>query len=207
MGSVLSELKQGFHAIYSNRGLSFLFLYSMIATLVIMPIAVMLPLLTIGYYGGGKWEMSIIEIVWGIGMLLGGSFLSAKDIKLRKVILVNAMHLALGICFIASGWLPAQLFIGFVLMTAVGGMAMSVFSAAFMTIIQEEVDPSMLGRVFSLYFSMAVLPSLIGLLFTGIIAESIGINNAFVISGVLVVLVGFASFLTPSLMQLGKKTN
>ena len=90
-------------------------------------------------------------------------------------------------------------------MTTVGGISMSIYSAAFMTIIQEEVQPHMLGRVFSLYFSMAILPSAIGLLFTGYIAEAIGVANAFIISGCIVAIIGIISFFTPTLMSLGKK--
>lgn len=205
ISNVLSELKDGFHAIYGNRGLRFLFLYSMIATFFIMPVAIMFPLLTTGHYGGGKWEMSIVEIVWGIGMLIGGSVLGVLRIETPKVILVNAMHIILGITFVFSGVFPSTWFIGFVLVTAFGGVAMSIFSAAFMTTIQEEIVPEMLGRVFSLYFSMAILPSLIGLLFTGFIAEIIGISNAFWISGIFMVLVGIVSFMTPVLMRLGRK--
>ena len=70
---------------------------------------------------------------------------------------------------------------------------------------QEEVAPDKLGRVFSLYFSMAVLPSIVGLLFTGSIAESVGVPYAFIISGILVSLVGVVSFFVPSLMKLGKR--
>lgn len=205
IATVFTELKQGFHAIYANKGLGFMFLYAMIATFFIMPVAIMFPLLTTGHYSGGKWEMSLVEVVWGIGMLAGGAVLGTMRIRTRKVILVNAMHIALGITFVGSGWFPATWFVGFVVMTALGGVAMSIFSAAFMTTIQEEIPAAMLGRVFSLYFSMAVLPSVIGLAFTGVIAEIIGVANAFLISGASVVLVGIVSFLTPQLMLLGKQ--
>ncbi|MBT1705646.1 MFS transporter [Chryseosolibacter indicus] len=205
MSTVLTELKDGFSAIYSNKGLGFLFLYAMIATFFIMPVAVLFPLLTTGHYAGGKWQMSLIEIVWGIGMLAGGSLLGMARVKISKVILVNTMHIILGFTFVLSGWFPPSWFPGFVLVTTLGGMSMSIFSAAFMTTIQEEVEPHMLGRVFSLYFSMALLPSMVGLLFTGVIAEIIGVTNAFLISGTAVLLVGIVSFLTPALMRLGKK--
>ncbi|RZM22056.1 MAG: hypothetical protein EOO88_30620 [Pedobacter sp.] len=169
-----------------------------------MHVAIMFPLLTTGHYGGGKWEISIVEIVWGVGMLIGGSVLGLQRIQLSKIILVNTMHIILGITFVLSGWFPASWFIGFVLVTGLGGIAMSIFSAAFMTTIQEEVAPDKLGRVFSLYFSMAILPSLVGLLYTGFIAEIIGLSEAFLVSGAFVILVGVASFLTPDLMRLGR---
>ncbi len=203
--TVLIELKEGFNAILKNKGLRFLFLYAMLVTFFIMPAAIMFPLLTTGHYEGGKWEMGIIEIVWGIGMLIGGAFLGVFKVKTSKVILVNTMHVILGISFVVCGWLPSGWFAGFAAATILGGIALSVFSASFTTILQLEVAPNMLGRVFSLYFSMAVLPSVIGLLFTGLIAEKIGVTNAFLICGGFVILIGILSFLTPSLMQLGRR--
>lgn len=204
-GQVWDDLKQGMKAIYHNRGLSLLFMYAMIATFCVMPIAIMFPLLTIGHFNGGKWEMSVIEIIWGVGMLVGGGLLSVFKVDFSKVIMINTMHIVLGLTFAFSGWFPSTWFIPFVVVTGIGGMAMSLFSASFMTTIQEEVAPNMLGRVFSLYFSIAILPSVIGLLFTGIIADVIGVAHAFVIAGLLMMAVGILSFFTPAVMRLGKK--
>lgn len=199
------DLMVGLRAIHQHRGLRMLFAFAMLMTFCVMPVAILFPLLTIEHYIGGKWEMSVVEIVWGVGMLLGGSVLGIFKVTTPKVILVNIMHIILGLTFVFSGWFPASWFIGFVIVTTIGGIAMSIFSAAFMTIIQEEVAANMLGRVFSLYFSMAILPSVIGLLFTGMIAEKIGVANAFVISGVIVIALGALSFVTKDLMSLAKK--
>ncbi|MNT38632.1 hypothetical protein D3C72_1748350 [compost metagenome] len=177
----------------------------MIATFCVMPIAIMFPLLTIGHFNGDKWEMSVIEIIWGVGMLVGGGLLSAFRVQFSKVMMINAMHIVLGLTFAFSGWFPATWFIPFVVVTGIGGMAMSLFSASFMTTIQEEVAPQMLGRVFSLYFSLAILPSVVGLLFTGFIADVIGVAHAFVIAGILMMVVGILSFFTPAVMRLGEK--
>lgn len=203
---VWRDLKLGFLAIHENKGLNRMFLYSIIATMGIMPVAIMFPLMTIEHFGGDKFEMSVIEIIWGIGMLIGGSLLSIFKVTYRKVLMLNCMHILLGLTFVLSGILPAKMFIIFVALTGFGGAAMSIFSAVFMTIIQEQIAPNMLGRVFSLYFSFAIIPSLIGLLFAGNIADSIGVANAFIIAGGLCILLGIVSFMTPSLMRLGEKS-
>ena len=205
VGQVWRDLKLGFKAIYSNKGLSWLFFYDILATAAIMPVAIMFPLLTIDHFGGKEFEMSVVEIIWGVGMLLGGSVLTIFKIKIRKVLLINISYLLLGLTFMGSGLLSSDLFIVFALFTGFGGISMSIFSAAFMTTIQEEVAPEMLGRVFSLFFSFAILPSLIGLLFAGNIADIIGVANAFVISGVIVFGMGVISFFSPSIMSLGNK--
>ncbi len=202
---VLTDLKMGLAAIYEHQGIRMMFLYSMIATMAILPIAIMFPLLTIDHFGGKEFEMSVIEVIWGIGMLIGGSMLSIFNIKLSKIILLNAMHILLGFTFVLSGVFPGNWFPAFVLVTGFGGLAMSIFSATFMTIIQEKIAPEMLGRVFSLYFSFAIVPSLIGLLFAGSIADILGVANAFIIAGIAIMLVGVISYLTPSLMKMGNE--
>ena len=205
ISGVWDDLKLGIQAIFQHQGIKQLFLYAMVVTFFVMPVAIMFPLLTIEHYGGAKWEMSVVEIAWGVGMLVGGSLLGILRMPIAKIVLINSMYIILGLTFALSGLFAPSWFIPFVFVTAVGGISMSIFSAAFMTIIQEEIPQHMLGRVFSLYFSIAILPSIIGLLFTGLVAEAIGITTAFVISGIFVCLVGILSFYTAAMMRLGRK--
>jgi MFS transporter, DHA3 family, macrolide efflux protein len=202
--TISTEFLEGILSISENRGLSYFFLYAMALSFVIMPAAVLFPLLTTEHYAGGKWEMGLIEIVWGGGMLIGGIVLGVFKVGISKVVLVNSMYILLGLTLFLSGIFPTEWFIGFILATVIGGIGLSVYYACFTAIVQIAVKPEMLGRVFSLYYSLAVLPSIIGLLFTGQIAENVGVNNTFVISGCLAIAVGFLSFFSPKLMQLGK---
>lgn len=202
---VRKDMKIGFQEIYLNKGLLYLFLYSIIAMFCIMPVAVLFPLMTINHFGGDKFEMSLIEIIWGVGMLLGGSVLGIWKPNINKVVMINLMNIIIGITFSWSGWLTATQFIFFAILTAVGGVAASLYNASFTTLIQEEIKPNMLGRVFSLYYSLIVIPSVVGLLCTGFIADFIGISQTFVILGLLISLVGVVSFFTPSLMKLDSK--
>ena len=202
---VLRDLKLGIDAVVSNRGISWLFLFSVLAMFCIMPVAVLFPLLTLQHFGGGKFEMSLIEVVWGVGMLVGGGLLGIFKPTLNKVIIINATYVILGITLSASGLVPGNGFIVFVALTVLGGISAAINNASFTTILQEKIDSAMLGRVFSMYFSIALLPSMIGLLSTGFIADSIGITLTFVILGGAVGLVGMVSFFVPVLMHLDRK--
>jgi len=201
---ILKDWKDGFKNVLAKRGLAQLFLYAMMVTFFIMPTAIMFPLLTTEYYNGGKWEMSVIEIAWSVGMLLGGAVLGLAKIKTKKIIMVNSMHILLGASFLLCGLLPSTWFIGYAVITILAGISLSIFSASFTTIIQLEIASNMLGRVFSMYYSLAVLPSVVGLLFTGALAEKIGISNSFLLSGSITILIGIVSFLSPMLMKIGK---
>jgi len=200
---VLRDLRLGIAAVTSNKGISWLFGFSILATFCIMPVAVLFPLLTLQHFGGGKFEMSVIEVVWGIGMLVGGGLLGIFKPTMNKIIIINAMHILLGVSLAASGILPVTGFVFFVALTVLGGVAASIYNTSFTTILQEKIDPAMLGRVFSMYFSIALLPSMIGLLSTGFLADTVGIALTFVILGSVIGVIGIVSFFVPELMKLG----
>ena len=202
---VLRDLSLGIAAVTSHRGVSWLFVLSILATFCIMPVGVLFPLLTLQHFGGGKLEMSIVEVSWGIGMLVGGGLLGVFKLGINKIIVINSMHILLGMSLVGSGILPSSGFISFVVLTVLGGISGSVYNASFMTVLQEKISPTMLGRVFSIYFSIAMLPSMIGLLSTGFLADTIGISITFVALGSVIGLIGIVSFFIPVLMRLDVK--
>lgn len=199
---LLREMKEGLHEIYSRPGLKWLFIFIILTTFFIMPVAALFPLMTINHFSGGTYQMSMIEVAWGIGMLAGGALLGIKTLKVNEIILINSTYILLGLTLAFSGVLPATGFWIFIILTFFGGISMSVYSGAFMVVMQTTIDPAALGRVFSFYGSVTMLPSMIGLMQTGLIADRIGVPNAFVISGVAIAVLGAGSFFVPAIRQL-----
>lgn len=142
--------------------------------------------------------MSLVEVAWGSGMLLGGAVMGIMKLKTDKIILINTMYVILGLTFAFSGILPSSGFVFFVALTFAGGIAAAIYSAAFTVILQTTIEPAALGRVFSIHGSLTMLPAMIGVLQTGFIADRIGIINAFIIAGLAICLIGMASFFTPA---------
>lgn len=203
--SVFFQVKEGVKAVVSKSGMGLLFLFSILVTLFIMPIAILFPLMTLRHFEGGKFEVSVIEVIWGVGMLLGGSVLGISNTKMNKVALVNFTYLGLGLALAFSGLLPSSQFVLFVVLTGIGGMASSIYYASFNTIIQEKIEPEVLGRVFAMFGSISLFPSLIGLLGIGIFADHLGINQTFVLLGGAIALLGVISFFIPKMMAIDRK--
>src|SRR5690606_37080739 len=90
---VYTDIKLGVKTILQHPGMGYLFLFSILATFCIMPVAVLFPLLTLQHFGGGKFEMSLIEVVWGLGMLAGGGLVALIKPSVNKVVVINLMHL------------------------------------------------------------------------------------------------------------------
>ena len=196
------EAKEAIMEVRNQYGLSWLFLLSILATFVIMPVSVLFPLMTLNHFAGNAFQVSLVEVSWGGGALLAGALLGLKKYRWNEILLINGMYIALGLTFLFSGLLPVSGFIWFAVLTALGGVCGSLYFATFTTVIQSRIDPGVMGRVFSFYMSFSMLPSMIGLLSTGFLADSIGLGNTFIIIGGFLCLIGIISFFIPSLISL-----
>ena len=162
----------------------------------IMPVGVMFPLMTLQHFGGGAYEMSLIEIVWGGGALIGGAVMGARTYRVNRIVLINLMYRTIGLLFAASGMLPPTAFALFAALSLIEGVTSSVFNSSFVSVIQSRIDAGVLGRVMSLYYSFGLLPSAIGLLGTG-----------FVIAGTVICGIGLIAFCIPSVMRLDRQSS
>ena len=125
-----------------------------------------------------------------------------RHYRVSRILLINLMYLLVGVSFLLSGLLPPSGFICFTLLTAAAGISSSVFNASFVSLIQSRINAGVLGRVMSLYYSFGLLPSAIGLLGTGFLADEVGITRTFVLAGAIICLLGLAAFCIPSVMRL-----
>ncbi|WP_295940355.1 MFS transporter [uncultured Alistipes sp.] len=199
------EFREGIGAITAIPGMALFFTLTILVFFFLVPVGVMFPLMTLQHFGGGAYEMSLIEIVWGGGALIGGAIMSARIYRVNRIVLINLMNLLIGVSFAVSGMLPPGAFAVFVLLSCIEGIAGGVFNASFVSVIQSRIDAGVLGRVMSLYYSFGLLPSALGLLGTGFLAEHVGLTNAFVISGSIICTLGLIAFLIPSVMRLDKQ--
>ncbi|HQG57240.1 MAG TPA: MFS transporter, partial [Bacteroidales bacterium] len=189
----------------NHRGLLWLFIIIVLAHFFIMPVAALFPLMTISHFNGGTYQMSIVEVCWGAGMLAGGAFLGIKRLRVAEITIITFTFLITGLTFLFSGILPESGFYIFAGLTFAGGISMALYSASFMVVIQTNVDMAVMGRVFSIYGSLTLLPSVFGLLQTGFIADAIGVPNAFIISGAAIILIAVWAFFIPSLRAMTAK--
>ncbi|SFL17211.1 MFS transporter, DHA3 family, macrolide efflux protein [Porphyromonadaceae bacterium KH3CP3RA] len=202
---ILKEMKEGAMIILRNRGLSLVFLYSVLVVFFLVPISVLFPLMTLEYFKGTEFQAGIIEAIWSVGALAGGAIMGAKVYKVNRVALVNWMYLLCGLTFLLSGLLSPDGFVWFAVLTAIGGVSGAVYNSAFTGLIQTKIDPTALGRVFSMFFTFSLIPAMLGLIGIGFLADGLGLTTSFILSGIIILLIGVAAFLTPSAMRLDRQ--
>lgn len=199
---VWKELKEGVMEVWKSRGMTWLFVYCIITTTFLMPVSVLFPLMTLDHFGGTAYQVGLIEVVWGIGALLGGFVMGAKVYQVNRVGLINWMYLLIGATFLLSGLLSPEGFGWFVVLTTIAGASGAVYNSAFTGIVQTYIDPAALGRVFSMFFTVSLIPSLFALTGIGFFSDTLGLTASFVLCGGIIMLTGVAAFLTPSMMKM-----
>ena len=90
------EFREGFSAMHAVPGMGWFFTLAILVWFFIMPVGVMFPLMTLQHFGGNTYDMSLIEIVWGGGALIGGAIMGARVYRVNRIVLVNLMYLTIG---------------------------------------------------------------------------------------------------------------
>jgi DHA3 family macrolide efflux protein-like MFS transporter len=202
--NILSQIKVGFGAIFGNKGVRWLFICEMAAMFFIIPISALFPLITTKYFLGAEYEMSVVEIAWGVGMLLGGAALSLKFFNsTNRVKMIAFSCFIVGITFFFSGLLTPNMFIIFAVLTGISGIAVAFWSSAFTVIFQTNISPEKLGRAFSIYDSLSMMPSLIALIISGYLADKFGLPLLLIVSGACIAIIAFFVVAKPYARKLG----
>lgn len=203
--NVFHEIKEGIHTVSQNRGLSLIFLFSILVTFFLMPVSVMFPLMTLDHFMGDAFKVSLIEVLWGVGALLGGVIMGIRVYKVNRVILVNWMYILIGFTFFFSGILSSDGFIFFAILTGIAGVSGAIYNSAFTGLVQTYIRPDALGRVFSMFYTLSLLPSMTGLIGIGFFADNLGVATSFMVCGIIIIAIGVLSFTTPSAIRIDKK--
>ncbi|HRN43615.1 MAG TPA: macrolide efflux MFS transporter Mef(A) [Flavobacterium sp.] len=183
----LREMKEGIVALRQNKGLFALLLLGTLYTLVYMPINALFPLISMEYFNGTPVHISITEIAFASGMLVGGLLLGRLGKFEKRILLITGSFFIMGASLAVSGLLPPSRFVIFVACCAVMGLSVPFYSGVQTALFQEKIKPEYLGRVFSLTGSIMSFAMPIGLILSGFFADRIGVNHWFLLSGILII--------------------
>lgn len=201
-GSMFSEAKAGYAILKENKGLFTLLWITAFYCFIYMPINALFPLMSMSYFGGTTTHASIVEIVFAVGMLLGGVLLSTWGGFKKRNLSIFTSFLFMGSALTISGLLPTNGFIIFVVCSVFMGVSAPFYSGVQTVLIQEKIKPEYLGRVFGLLGSIMSLAMPLGLIISGVFADKIGINYWFAMSGVAILVLALLTLVLPSMKRI-----
>lgn len=202
--SVLLDVKEGYNIIKEHKGLFTLIWIGAIFAFIYMPVNALFPLMSMEYFGGTTTHASMVEIVFAVGMLLGGILLGVwGGFKNRGISIITSL-LLMGISLTIAGLLPASGLLTFIICSGFMGLSSPFYNGVQTALIQEKIQPEYLGRVFGLFGSIMSLAMPLGLIVSGIFADIIGVNRWFMISGFAIMGLALLSAILPVIRKLDK---
>ncbi|NLO08305.1 MAG: macrolide efflux MFS transporter Mef(A) [Clostridiales bacterium] len=183
----IKEMKDGIVVLRQNKGLFALLLLGTLYTFVYMPIHALYPLISMEYFNGTPMHISITEIAFAAGMLVGGLLLGRLGSYEKRVLLITGSFFMMGASLAVSGLLPSNGFVMFVVCCVIMGLSVPFYSGVQTALFQEKINPEYLGRVFSLTGSIMSLAMPLGLILSGFFADRIGVNYWFLFSGIIII--------------------
>ncbi len=188
--SVRKEMREGLSYTFANPVLKRLILYYAVAFFLVTPTAILTPLLVERSFGPEIWKLTANEIAWTVGSLLGGLFIALKGQFKDKVHTIALAWVGLGIGFTLLG--VAKPFFLYLVVMGFVGIFLPILATAETVLIQEIVETSKMGRVFSIVELISGFSLPLGILLYGPLADIVSIESLLIVSGILLVLVGLS---------------
>ncbi|WP_265457767.1 MFS transporter [Enterococcus sp. HY326] len=203
----LEDTKQGIKDLSSKNGLWIIVLIGALSSIFIMPAASMYPLITMGYFDGTVGDAGFVQIIYSVGMLVGGTIIGVFGNWKDRVKPLLISYLVLGITLAASGLLPSNKagLVWFIILNAFTGIAAPFFDTLLMAMIQQTFPVEQLGRIMGVVMALLSLLASLGLIFAGPIADSIGVEKLFVIAGLGIVMCAIINWLIVPARRYDKK--
>ncbi|WP_146927697.1 MFS transporter [Cellulomonas xylanilytica] len=163
-----------------------LVLYAVVFVLIVAP-SFLTPLMIVRTFGEEVWKLTVNELAFSIGMVLGGAAIAAWAGKWNRVRMILISTLVFGVISIGLG-LSTNLWVFFAFMFLLG-LSVPAFSTPSFTVLQETVEPEMQGRVFGFVGIVMALSMPFGMAVFGPLADMFSVESLLIWAGVALLLV------------------
>lgn len=187
---VLHDLKEGWVALRSVRGLFMLIVLITLGMVCYSPMSSLYPLMTYEHFQGDGYMASIAEATFAAGLLIGSTILMVWGGGKRLTLLIASACLFFGVLCSVSGLLHPSLFWVFAALCAGMGLVSAWFNGPMMTLIQRNSTEETMGRIIGLVTAASALAGPFGIALGGVFAEFAGVALFFVVDGVLCAFLG-----------------
>jgi DHA3 family macrolide efflux protein-like MFS transporter len=197
-----TDLVEGVRYVATHRLIRWLLLlFGVIFLLTVAP-SYLTPLMVVRSFGGDFFgldevaKLTILEIAFSVGMLLGGVVISIWGGTKNKVLMIIVSSVLFGVLSVALG-LSTNLWLFFGFMFLVG-LAVPFFSTPAMTLLQLRVEPERQGRVFGFLGIVMAVSMPIGMVVFGPLADVMPVETLLVVAGILTFVVVLIAVFVPA---------
>ncbi|WP_051287418.1 MFS transporter [Paenibacillus taiwanensis] len=186
------EMKQGFMYMKEHTFIKRLLMFLFLVLILISPSAFLTPLMVSRSFGAEVWRLTISEMTFSAGALLGGVLIASWGgfrNRMHTILLACTLY---GLLMIGLGIAPV--FIMYLAANFLIGITMPCFNSPITVLLQERVEPHMHGRVFSLMHMSNSCALPLGIMLFGPLGDVIHIEDILIGCGCLVMLCAILAY-------------
>jgi len=197
------EMKLGIRYIKKTRFLIEFFAFCIIYFIMMAPAAFLTQVQIARNYGGGYRNLAIMQVAFSMGMLIGGITISVWGGLKNKVHTMVLSAAAIGICtFVLGIQMP---FLIYCICMGIFGVAMPFINTPAMTLLQEQVEPQYIGRVFGIMTMINTSMMPLGMVIFGPLGDMISIEIILIITGIIMLITALSMTKAKELCRVGAK--
>jgi DHA3 family macrolide efflux protein-like MFS transporter len=194
--SYFADLKEGMAYIFSNQLVRWVMAIFAIVFLLIVAPSNLSPLMIARTFGGEVWMLTVLELSFGVGMLIGGALIAIFAKKIDRIGMIIGSSILFGVLATAMG-LTTNLILFFALFFVVG-IAVPAFSTSAMTLLQETVEPERQGRVFGFLGIVMAVAMPLGMSILGPLADVVSVEILLIVTGLATVVIAVVAVILPA---------
>ena len=200
--SYLTDMREGLIYIKNHQFVKQLFLFCAIFFFLAAPVAFLTPLQVTRSFGGDVWRLTVLEITFSVGMMVGGIIMASWGGFNNKIHTMVLSSLVFGFCTFVLGIIPV--FWIYLFFMGLIGIAMPVFNTPFTVLLQQKIEGDFLGRVFGVLgmISSSMMP--LGMLLFGPVSDFVKIEWLLIGTGFLLFVESFFMLGSKALIEAGK---
>ena len=155
-------------------------------------------LLALHVFRGGSQTLAAVDAAITVGLLIGSVSVARSGPSMQGRKFLGGL-LAFGALCAAVGTVPYLIpALGLLALTGVANMW---FQIPMVTMLQRYSDAAVRGRVFAARTAVTRIAGIVGLVGAGVLAEHVGVRNAFIMLGGLVVICALVGMTRPALRE------
>lgn len=189
--SKVDQIKHLFEGIKYVKDSSFLkafFKYYSIMSFLIVPIAFLTPLLINRIFGENIWYLTLNEMTFFLGSIIGGIALSIWGGFKSKIKTIAFASILSGILIALLGF--ANVLVVYLILMTISGVLMPYFNAPSISLLQEKTSQDIQGRIFSLVQLIATAMMPLGMVIFGPLADVVSIKYLLIVTGFFLAILG-----------------
>ena len=194
--SYFGDLRDGVQYIFGNHLVRWVMVIFGLVFLLIVAPSNLSPLMVVRTFGSEVWMLTVLELAFGVGMVLGGVLMASIGAKADRIKTIIGSSILFGVLAVGLGF-TTNLILYYFLFFIVG-LAVPAFSTSAMTLLQETVEPERQGRVFGFVGIVMSVAMPLGMAVLGPLADIVSVELLLVVTGAMTVLIATVAVLLPA---------